>query len=508
MALLQLPRKLHPDFSGLNRKPTGNIEIDWSNPLTKGLLYLFVWQDGKPYDLVSKQFVDLSTESTSIEHDTQGAYVVHAGRSQASTFSPWADIGSSNLTVFSKFRQPTTSRETLFCSRQANNVSQIEIRLNAASTGAALAGSICFFAKDQIGGGTAAASAITGDWQTATCKKVSGNHFIFVDGKQAATAIVANDDLTGAPNFVFGGLPGTTTIEYNGDRSLDAGWSRDLSDREIASLDADLYQILKPATPVFYYTAGEPPAGVTGSINVTLEDASSTASAVVTNRGSISETLEDASSTGSGSVINSGSLSETLENATSTASGTITVTGSISETLADAVSAASGSIVISGSISELLADATSSAAGVLTVSGSIAETLGNANTAASGVVGNVVSGTINAILEDASGSASGVVPYTGTIDATLEDASIGASGSVVLNITGTLNETLAPATMAASGAVTVNVTGTIAAILEDASMSASGNVVIDYETPRHNMILTVENRIMTLTIEDREMIAQ
>ena len=264
MALLQLPKHLHPDFSIHNRKPIEAVEIDWTNPLTKDLLYFFIWQKGLPYDLVTKQFVTLSPSGIQLKHDSQGAYVEHSGRAQASSFSPWSDIGNSSFTVLSRFRQPLSSRQTLFCSRQANNVSQIELRLNANNFGVAEAGSICFYVKDSTGPGTAASSVINGDWQTVVGVKNDGDHQLYVDGSQEASSAKVNENLSGSPDFVFGGLPNTTTIEFTGDRSVDIGWSDAKTPRDISSLNDDLYQILKPATPQFYFV----PTGAAGDTNV------------------------------------------------------------------------------------------------------------------------------------------------------------------------------------------------------------------------------------------------
>jgi len=37
MALYPLPKQYSTDFSNPKKKPVGDVEIDWSNPLTKGL---------------------------------------------------------------------------------------------------------------------------------------------------------------------------------------------------------------------------------------------------------------------------------------------------------------------------------------------------------------------------------------------------------------------------------------------------------------------------------------
>ena len=37
MAILKLPKQYSPDFSSPKVKPVGPVELDWGNPITKGL---------------------------------------------------------------------------------------------------------------------------------------------------------------------------------------------------------------------------------------------------------------------------------------------------------------------------------------------------------------------------------------------------------------------------------------------------------------------------------------
>ena len=47
MAFLPLDKKFNPDFSIPGKKPVGGVEIDWSNPITRGLkTYLHLNEKG------------------------------------------------------------------------------------------------------------------------------------------------------------------------------------------------------------------------------------------------------------------------------------------------------------------------------------------------------------------------------------------------------------------------------------------------------------------------------
>lgn len=58
MSFLDLPKRLHSDFTTPNKKPVGEVEIDWSNPLTKGIRNYFLFNEGAGdvLDLVSTSF--------------------------------------------------------------------------------------------------------------------------------------------------------------------------------------------------------------------------------------------------------------------------------------------------------------------------------------------------------------------------------------------------------------------------------------------------------------------
>ena len=46
MDIYRLPKRLHPDFSRPGKKPSGSSEIDFSNPITKGLTEFYACQAG------------------------------------------------------------------------------------------------------------------------------------------------------------------------------------------------------------------------------------------------------------------------------------------------------------------------------------------------------------------------------------------------------------------------------------------------------------------------------
>ncbi len=257
MALNILPKRFHLDFSKPGSKPVGLVEIDWSNPLSKKLLYCFIWQNGQAVDLVRAINVPLSPASFTLDHNIDGSFMDHSGRAEAeSSYSPFAStVGTGGVALFTVFRGPTATRQTLISSRVAFNDKHIEIRLNSNAAGGQVNGSTAFFVTGTTIQGVAATSTITGDWQSTLCQRAGSELEIYIDGINKASASITAQDVDGSPTFVFGGLPGTATIQYTGDRSVDMAWNRSLTPAEIKSLDADPYQVLKPLVLPSYFTA-------------------------------------------------------------------------------------------------------------------------------------------------------------------------------------------------------------------------------------------------------------
>jgi len=82
----------------------------------------------------------------------------------------------------------------------------------------------------------------------------------------------------------------------------------------------------------------------------------------------------------------SGSLSVTLDAATLSATGNLPIVGTLSTTLDSATLAAAGSLPVSGALSTTLDDATLSATGNLPIAGSLSTTLDAATLSATGIL--------------------------------------------------------------------------------------------------------------------------
>lgn len=167
-----------------------------------------------------------------------------------------------------------------------------------------------------------------------------------------------------------------------------------------------------------------------------------------------------------------GTLGVTLDNATMSATGAVKLQGVAVITTQDATSSGAGALHVQGSLAATLADATMSGTAALKLQGTLGATLADATLSATGQISSGITGTLSVTLDDATMSATGALKLQGAADILLQDAS--SSGAGGLKVQGVLDATLQDATMSATGVVTQPGTGQLAVTLEDATMSATG----------------------------------
>jgi hypothetical protein len=157
-----------------------------------------------------------------------------------------------------------------------------------------------------------------------------------------------------------------------------------------------------------------------------------------------------------------------------------TITGTVAVTLDSFTSSATGAIGNNGTTAVTLADFTPSASGTYTpppITGTVAVTLGDFVAAASGSFGSTVTGTVAVTLGDFTPSASGAIGNNGTTAVTLADFTATASGTYTPPlVTGTVAVTLGDFVAAASGTHTAGISGTVAVTLGSFTPAAAAVV--------------------------------
>lgn len=266
---LPLPKRLHPDFIQPYRKPIGRVEIDWDNPLTQGLRMFVLFQGNVPYDLVTGRRLDISASTGTVDYSpANGEFALN--------------VNSSAIAVNT---EPTPEGITIFGRIKADQTTATERFLNLGNSASNEFASVFFHSGGKIrfqgtdNGGTIRYTVNSTDNYvadkyysiTAVSNIFSQNVVLYMDNDIVQSAAASFTAPT-MDRFGFGGryMNGSWANTGNGDISYAGYFVRDLTQAEAQALNADPYQILKPAKPVFYFIpAGGTTYNVSGSLALT-----------------------------------------------------------------------------------------------------------------------------------------------------------------------------------------------------------------------------------------------
>lgn len=196
--------------------------------------------------------------------------------------------------------------------------------------------------------------------------------------------------------------------------------------RSGATCDPGFHQVTPTAT------------GIEGTVDVSDEDDSATASGVLEIEGTVDGTDEDDSATASGVLEIEGGASIGDEDDTVSATGTLAIEGAALSSDEDDTVSASGDLAIEGTAEGVDDDDAVSAAGSLEIEGTVEVSDENDAVSASGEGGN--EGTVNIGDEDDSASASGVLEIEGEVGVSDEDDTVDATASAAIAGTATMTD--------------------------------------------------------------------
>ncbi len=251
MAIYTLPKKFHSDFRLPNKKPINQVEIDWSNPLSRGLVFLQVYGSNGYEDLVSGQVMGtLGSAHKTVDRGMQGFKTESYAGTDAVELAVLNPIDWSGVTCISVFVKKTTG----------NFPALIMSGTVGVSTGN-------FLLTDEAAGIV---------WKS---RKSETNVIISLPANILTTAIATSDSLTGdqvlytmqgsskaqASSNHGGSFQGVQAENFIGYMSRSGGrshvepifftciYNRALEKAEVQELQKDLYQILKPKSPATYF---------------------------------------------------------------------------------------------------------------------------------------------------------------------------------------------------------------------------------------------------------------
>jgi hypothetical protein len=369
------------------QQPQQAVQIDWSNPITRGLAFAFI------HGVVAFGFCVSGQNAITYTGATSAPTPIGLGAKSTSTSSRAYNLGNNGIsgTNYSLFAIGTAGSGTTQSAIDADNASPryFQFRLNAGkvefipfNTSAAVTGQPAFstaltaaeLSRGFTMGATASATR-TAAFQNLQVATATPSSLISIP---AGTNFSIGARATGATGWTTGGLSGVY------------GWSVTKADSEMLSLAANPWQIWKlPARRLWYATTSASDA--TGSLAATLSGVSFAASGQAIAQGTFASTLGDVALSASGAVGSSpsGALTSTLAGIAMSATGSVTNTGTFASTLAGASMGAAGTVTNRGAFVSTLDGVSMAANGAVTsnASGSVASALDGATLAAGGYVG-------------------------------------------------------------------------------------------------------------------------
>jgi hypothetical protein len=260
MSVYQLPKKLHPEFRYLDKAPSSNVEVDYTNQLSKGVLSYFL-----PY---SNSFKDV-------------------GINQA--YYPATTGGSNSTPTFNKrgrYLQLLTGHtvdipEIIFAAGKGFSVTWLAGKTVATSTSGMVCGDSSgtrdfiwqnsssnntVIRRDNVSTTVGISGILNSDlvWRTLVVSPESGSTRIYFYTKELSTssALVSNQSFK--LNSITSGF---TSLDYEGKFQGLIVHNRALTESEAFTLHRDPYQILKPKTPISYFV----PSAAAGAFTLTAD---------------------------------------------------------------------------------------------------------------------------------------------------------------------------------------------------------------------------------------------
>lgn len=243
-----------PELLIPGRKPVGPVEIDWTHPLSKSLVFCCVLTPTGTFDLVSGKQLSYSGTHTPGSRGGEMMWVFDGASDNFQLDQPpnMADMGGSMTVLWRGALDTVTSKVHVFagCHATTNGSSNNYFDFRTDSSGNA----VCVRA-DSAGYAINDGPQLTANALLTVTYKVTGGTStagtFCVNGKSTAASISTDTSSNGTPSTTepiwIGQRRDSGSICLQGGMSMVAGWSRELTDTENESVTLNPFQFLKPA---------------------------------------------------------------------------------------------------------------------------------------------------------------------------------------------------------------------------------------------------------------------
>lgn len=232
----EMPALFYP-----NRKPVGNVKIDWGHPLSKGLVGLWLFNN-RTFNLVTEGFELSDTNVNYVETLDGKAGVFGPGASRSFKLKDAAArYASDKFTYFSRFKWYAQSS----AGRLVSNTNSSNIGSTLQVGGGAYAATCYINTGSWTGtfGNTVPAGVVTSIASTYDRKNVKVYNNGIVTGSSSLTGTPAHSLLV----TELGARVNDTTENFDGEIYYTSIYDKALSEVEVSSLTSNPYQLLIPA---------------------------------------------------------------------------------------------------------------------------------------------------------------------------------------------------------------------------------------------------------------------
>jgi len=265
MPLLALPKHADPEFGTPNRKPLGPVEIDWNNPITRGLVGCYILQDGQIINVLNRG--GEVTNNGLVKQISPSGFSLKGNGSDA-----WAQVETQldpnlDFSCVMGFEDMGTTGNQFLCSNGSINsgahywgmvvnpsnldgVFGIEFRV----------GAVNLLART-IDAGADTGFHTGGMTRVGPTSAVLG--YAYLDGRNKATEGPESATMQSTSEGSIGSRRRGSSANddfLSGNVLFRWTWQRALSDAEHMSIANDAYQVLRPAVDPSYFFSGVAPA--------------------------------------------------------------------------------------------------------------------------------------------------------------------------------------------------------------------------------------------------------
>lgn len=304
-------------------QPQGPVEVDWANPIARGL-QIAAAPIGGGYKDLARNLAWTQVNGPTVEVTNKGkALKTVSGSSQYGYFP--CDVKNAPLTILHTSILDSSSNSAVFSLGTASGTERLVLFYGA------IAGQYTISPIPNAGAGDTSFTTGIGDSHTSVLvlPAAATPADFYLNGAKGSTGGNYWVPTGAITRFYLSTRVNSTAGIFSSQRSnLSLVWNRALSDAEIASISANPWQLFKPVQRRVWFDGGAAAGGASQTIAFTLDDLTSSVSQTLSHSQSAAFTLDGISSTVNQAATHSQSLSATLDD----------VTASISQELAGAKS--------------------------------------------------------------------------------------------------------------------------------------------------------------------------